>query len=177
MESALRNILEQEGCEIPAEDPPVKFETTESPFENEVLLNEIDSNDLFELTGDHGTEKSAEEKYRRVRQMYVNQIRSNKRNDVIKQRLGEIKRVLKDGSKEEVDKLFMQRHRWLSTIHIARKDGKSICSDPSCSHYSLPGSCFCVNHIMQDSEQKLFTKCNECGTIYPVISHCMYCKE
>lgn len=178
MNEEIKRLFIESGCEIPFEEPPKNHFITQNPIkektEEELLF---DINTLNQISGDFNEEITNEEKFWKIRQSYITEIRSKNRNEFITQRLEEIKNILKNGSIQDIENLFKERHKWVTAIHKTKKDGKNICSIQSCSNFSLPGTNYCINHITEDLNQKLYINCPQCGTIYPKISKCFYCND
>jgi hypothetical protein len=84
--------------------------------------------------------------------------------------------VVKSGDSADVLNLFKQRHVWRQHALEHLTDGRVICKIECCPHVAIAGSEYCVNHIMNDSTQKLFAECQVCHRPYPVMSECFTCR-
>jgi hypothetical protein len=52
-----------------------------------------------------------------------------------------------------------------------------MCASPRCPNAAVPGSEFCVAHILLDQNQKLFAECPDCHRPFPVMGACFACRE
>ena len=175
MNEEVKSLLEIEGCDIPTEDPPSDYLVAENPLVTESGFTPVDTAAIYQMSGAEG--KKADEKYMAARQFYVHQIRSTKRNTLIEENLDEIKRTLASGDIDQISKLMEERHKWVSAAHRYRGDNRPVCAEKSCSHFALPGSKYCINHITNDKQQRLYVKCPTCQTVHPVIAPCPFCSS
>ena len=175
MNEEVRSLLEIEGCDIPTEDPPEDYVVAENPLVSEHGFSPVDTSAIYQMSGANVFGKKPEEMYWSARQFYIHQLRAVKRNTLIEENLDEIKRILASGDLNEIGKLMEERHKWLTAAHKYRGDNRPVCYESNCSHFALPGSKYCINHITNDKQQKLYTKCPVCDTVYPVFASCTFC--
>ena len=170
-------ILNQNGCEIPKEDPPAEPFDTTNPLAGESDFSNFNIRPLYEVAGENPEAQTNEERYIHVRQFYMNKDRTERRSALIQDHLAEFKNILKNGTLEEIKELYKKRHMWRQKAHEIREDGQPICKVESCIHIALPGSEYCMNHIMNDPDQKLFIMCPTCKRPYPVNCECFTCRN
>ncbi|EAY05170.1 hypothetical protein TVAG_058270 [Trichomonas vaginalis G3] len=176
MNDQIKEQLEKEGFEIPVEDPPANYMVTTNPFGEDGSFNPVDTSALYQMSRGDSAPKSLEDKYWKVRQFYAHQLRSLQRAELIGDEITNIREILASGNLNKINELMHERHKWVEKAYYSRKDNRPICADVSCSHYALPFSKYCINHIIYDTEQKLYEKCPVCGTVKPVNGICCYCQ-
>lgn len=86
-----------------------------------------------------------------------------------------VQQKILEGDVEYFKKKQMKRHKYNEEICKFEKSNDQICNIESCLETALPGSCYCACHIMNDPDQKLFTQCSNCGSIYPIYGKCYRC--
>ena len=176
MNPSVLKILQENGCEIPNQDPPVDALDTDNPVDTNSDFSNFNIKPLYEAAGEAPEAETTEEKYLHMRQYYMNQDRTERRSALIQEHLNRFKEILKNGTLEEIKELYKERHIWRQKAHEIREDGQPICKVESCIHIALPGSEFCINHILKDPDQKLFTMCPTCKRPHPINCECFTCK-
>jgi hypothetical protein len=176
MNASVIAILEENECEIPDMPPPPNAHETTNPVEGLSDFSSFNTKPLYQAAGDSPETETLIQKYVHARQFYMNKDRAEKRCSLINEHLENFKNILKNGSLEEIGDLYKQRHVWRKKAHEIREDGQPICQIDSCIHVALPGSIYCVNHILNDPNQKLFVMCPECKRPHPINSDCFTCR-
>ena len=177
MNAALKAIFKEKGCELPTEEPPAKYSIAENPISLNSDFSTFDTSSLYLAAGDFGDNKTKDDKYLHIRQYYLNQNKTTSRNQLIEDHLNKIKNTLTNGSLEDIKELYRQRHIWRQKAHEIRKDEHPICLIEDCINIAVPGSSYCINHIVKDPNQKLFAECTICKRPYPVCSSCFTCRD
>lgn len=175
MKPQLRAILEENMCDLAIEPPPKDFVQTTNPIAPDEDFSTFNTQKIYDLAGP-SLEQATVDKYLHMRQYYMNQLRSQSRNQLIEDQMSKIQAILKSGSPAEIQKLFRERHQWRE--HAQQyKSGTPICKIPECPHLVVCGSEYCMNHILNDKNQKLFVECPDCHRPYPVTSSCFFCSQ
>lgn len=174
MNDEIVEMLEKQGFEIPIEDPPTDYVVTVNPFGSDKMITPVDTKALYQMSRGDTNPKSLDDKYWKARLFYVNQLRSLQRSELVGEEITNIREIIASGNIDKINELMHERHKWVEKAYLSRRD-KPICADISCSHYALPGSKFCINHICNDPEQKLYEKCPKCGTVKPRCGECCFC--
>jgi len=176
MNPSVRAILKENGLDIPMDDPPAHYSTTENPISPNADFSTFNTEPLLFAAGDPIDSKSKDEKYQHLRQFYLNQLRSGSRNELIEEHKKKIRNILTNGSLDDIKDLYKQRHMWRQKAHELRQDDQPICAISDCINIAVPGSEYCINHITKDKNQKLFVECPVCKRPYPVCSSCFTCR-
>lgn len=177
MNAAAKAILEENSCEIPTEAPPSGALESPCPIDQSSDFSTFNTHGLYEAAGDPGDGKTRDEKYLHMRQYYLNQSKAESRQKLISQHSEKIRRILTEGTPEELEELYKNRHMWRQRAHEVREDDKPICKVENCIQIAAPGSEYCICHIMNDPNQKLFVLCPKCNRPHPVCSDCFACRE
>ena len=173
----VKALLDSAGIESNLEDVPAQFEETKILINQEDPVTSYHTEDLVAAAGTAPSCRTELDKYWHVRQFFIKEDRSETRKKVVSEKLDAIKSVVRNGNKDQVLELFKRRHLWRKKASEYCTSGDRICSVENCPNLAVDGSDFCVNHIMQDSSQKLFTECPHCHRPYPVMSKCFACRE
>lgn len=175
MNPAQLQILEQYGCSIPTEAPPEVQIDVPQIIPTDKNFSYFNTQPLKEASSTTSLNKSRKSVYIHVRQYCLNSDKTEKRGEIVQDQYESIKKVLKEGSLEDIKELYKKRHIWRNLAHDVRKDDYPICKVESCIHIALPGSEYCANHILLDPNQKLFIECPTCKRPYPKNGECMTC--
>jgi hypothetical protein len=176
MKPALRAMLESRGCDLLLDDIPAHFDTAENPIAPNEPMSSFDTTALLDMAGPAPQARTNTERYVHVRQYFGNQNRATSRDDIVGQKTTAIRRIVSTGDAAALMDLFKKRHVWRQRGLHHCTGGRWICASPDCPHVSVPGSDYCLNHILLDPSQKLFKKCLECGRPYPINSECFACR-
>ena len=177
MKPTVQVLLQESGFEIPTEAPPADAIESTMPIDVTANFSTYNTKELYNAAGDPGDGKSRDEKYLHMRQFYLNQYRADSRQKIIQAHSDHIRHILTEGTPEEFQELCKQRHIWRTRAHEVRNDDKPICKAENCIQIALPGSEYCVAHIMNDPDQKLFVMCPNCKRPHPVCSDCFACRH
>ncbi|EAY17396.1 hypothetical protein TVAG_319910 [Trichomonas vaginalis G3] len=169
-------ILEERGCEIPKEAPPSEAVNTKNPVNTDGPMKNFNSIHIVQACNEQSNPQSKEDKYIHLRQYYVNQVKGETRKQILDKKADEIRKILLKGSPEQIEQLYLNRHKWRQAIHEFRNDDKPICKVENCINVVVPGCEYCINHINLDPNQKLFVICEKCHRPHPVCSECFTCK-
>ena len=173
---ALKAMLESSGLDSNLEDVPQRFEETESLVGLAEPFASFRTEDLIEAAGEAPLCRTDLEKYWHVRQYFVKKEKAATQGKIVAEKLDGIKAVVKHGNKDEIMNLFKQRHVWRQKAEEYCTGGNRICKSEQCPNLALKGSEFCVQHILQDPNQKLYIECATCHRPYPVMSKCFACR-
>ena len=177
MKPSVQAILEEAGCEIPTEPAPKVALDSPMPFDQTTDFSHFNTKKLYTAAGEPGEGKSRDEKYLHMRQFYLNQVRADSRQKLIQAHEEKIRKILTEGTPQQYQELLKQRHIWRTRAHEIRNDDKPICKFENCIQIALPGSDYCVAHILNDPDQKLFVACPKCNRPHPVCTDCFTCRE
>lgn len=174
MNAEVAMLLEKEGLKIPSDPPPHNF-VSPVPIEDlEINEKTIDKDELIRISGSDNPLNDTIQKYNMARQYYIYKIKDEKRKKISDSNFHEIKNILMNGSQKDVENLMKERHIWRSE---ALSNKREICSVETCPSYCINGFKFCINHIVNDPEQKLFEKCSNCGTVKIRTFKCKLCEK
>lgn len=156
--------------------PPSEFKTTNQNVDyNKIEINEFKPKALNFLEQTFSEFKTTEDKYSFFRQYMITYFRSSSIKEYEQEELKKIKNILENGTHDEVVSLYKQRHIWRQKIHEYRGDDCNVCAIEDCIYTALPGSDYCVCHILNDKNQKLFSECPDCRKPYPIYCKCYSC--
>ena len=148
--------------------PPAVFSTTERPY---------DPKDLFDSSGsDPNDDLMSTEEYQEARTGYLRDARRTNVDRFLFAKMSGIKEILTSGTEQEVIALMKRRHESKKRAMQASTEDQQICACPTCAKVAVPGSSFCIAHILNDSEQKLFAECPTCHRPHPVFGDCFLCR-
>jgi hypothetical protein len=156
MNDAVRDILRANGCDTGLEAPYSKFLSASNPVCPDDQFASFDTSELrrsFEPPPDSATDYAA------IRRFYVAKIRNELRSRLIADKFRSIRETLTNGGRECISELFAERHNWRVGAARLSPSGIRICVSPRCPNAAVPGSEFCVAHILLDPNQKLFAEC------------------
>lgn len=176
MKQSIAAILEERGCDFPKEPPPADAVNTKCPINVDSPFKNFSSIQLLQACNEQTNPQSKEDRYWHLRQYYINQSKGETRKQILDKKADEIRKILLKGSPEQLESLYESRHKWRQAIHEARQDNKPICKVSNCINVAVTGYDYCINHITEDPNQKLFKLCPKCNRPYPVCSECFTCK-
>ena len=149
--------------------PPAVFATTERPY---------DPKDPFDSSeSDVNDELMPQSEYQDARTAFLRDSRVKAVDKFIFTKMHEIKDIIKNGNERDIIELMQKRHRCKRRVMQTVTDEQQICEHNTCFRTAVPGSRFCVAHILNDRDQKLFTECPTCHRPYPVFGDCFLCRE
>lgn len=175
MNQSVRYFLEGNEIDIPTEDPPSDAQDTKNPIDLKGKFKNFNSYKMYQAAGDVSYPESNEDRYLHLRQYYINQVKGEKQRAKNETMSGAFKRIINDEPLEKIEGYYTLRQRWRQEMHEQIKDGKKICHCQNCINVALPGSDYCINHILEDKNQKLFIACPKCHRPHPFFSVCFTC--
>jgi hypothetical protein len=115
----------------------------------------------------------------RNRSHFNHEMEAHMRNEeiaqAVRERTRELQEIIATCDLERLRSYIQEKHRWREGIAAALPDSPRICAHPDCIASRVEGSEYCVAHIMQDPNQKLFVKCGRCGRVFPKCGSCFIC--
>lgn len=170
-------ILTRIKTQGPLQDPPEDYIQTEQVVSPDESFVGFTTDFLSQATNADMNEHTAQQRYQQARLYLLGQTRAAELKKAIAKRRDEIKEILKNGTREQIEELLQQRHQWNVRNYESVKEDNPICANLHCSAFALPGSPFCATHILDDPRQKLYTKCPNCRRPHPVVCDCFYCRK
>lgn len=173
---AVKALLDSAGLESNLEDVPVHFAEAEQLVDSGSSFSTFDTEELVSAAGEAPSSKTDSENYLHIRQYLLKEVRAAEREKVVSERIAKIQATVKQGNKDEILSLFKQRHLWRQRADEFTTPSDKLCTVEGCIRVSLPGSEFCIGHIMRDPNQKLFVECPTCHRPHPVMTTCFACR-
>lgn len=170
----VQSILISNNCDISLVAPPSEYETTTNPFSSTDDIQAFDIDLLLQASGSKGCDT---ESYTHARHYYLTQLKNQVRDRKDDAEFEKIESTVMNMGIEDVVSLFERRHKWVESECDYRGDVHRICSAANCVNESILGSEYCIQHLDNDINQKLFKKCDTCSRMHPVMTSCYFCNE
>ena len=174
--AAVRSILVSNGCDTALVPPPTSYETTDNPIKPYENIFDFDTKKLNNAAGYSPEAISELDKYWHVRRYYIGQLKTLSQVETQDPTYEKIQKTVHFRNMDDVLGMFKQRHQWLENIYKYRADYHPICKIQNCLHEAIVGSEYCIHHLDNDTNQKLFKKCEKCNHMHPVTTNCFFCQ-
>jgi hypothetical protein len=160
--------------------PPLTFAETEAP-----PFLELDDPAVIDSPFQYSPGRDSIAQFRAKmlhnRLLFVHALEAQRRRDEKRRNeqalTGVIREIVLSPDFAKWDQLLAERHN----IREANAASDSVlprpCKEQLCSCPRMPGSEYCVHHILKDASQRLFVACERCSQPYLVYSSCRHCAD
>jgi hypothetical protein len=157
--------------------PPAAVRDDRQPDPLGRAVRNVDTQVLIDAAGPSPQARTDRERDWHVRQVCLRRDKAASRDQRKTLSIERIRDLVQRGDSADILNLFKQRHTWRQHAIDHMADGRVICKVDCCPHVATAGSEFCINHILLDSNQKLFCECPSCHRPYPAMAACFACRR
>ncbi|KAH0787106.1 hypothetical protein GPJ56_009104 [Histomonas meleagridis] len=157
--------------------PPQNFEEAIPEFE-ENKLQKFTENPIYHPTNEGSDEWDTAELMMKQRTHYTRQMEKEQMEKLVKQKTHELmERISQLQSSDEIVSFIEQQQKTRREIAKYTPGGSKLCSIPNCHNYCYREYDYCLDHIFNDQNQNLLTKCEGCGRAVLKGNKCFLCNK